>query len=90
MFKQYATETNDQRLVAWLQLHTIAEDVEAMKREVEMSSDPAIMEHINVKEKSARLEERLREWEAMLDPTLLTGMYLSLALGHKAYRSSFP
>ncbi|KAM0451033.1 hypothetical protein ACHAPV_010252 [Trichoderma viride] len=72
IFKQYATDTNDQRLVAWLQLHNIAEDIEAMKREAEMSSDPAVVEHINVKEKSARFEQRLREWEATLDPKLLT------------------
>ncbi|EHK50144.1 hypothetical protein TRIATDRAFT_314369 [Trichoderma atroviride IMI 206040] len=72
LFKQYATDTNDQRLVAWLQLHNIAEDVEAMKTEAEMSSDPAVVEHINIKEKSTRFEQRLREWEAMLDPKLLT------------------
>ncbi|GFP60252.1 hypothetical protein TASIC1_0017001400 [Trichoderma asperellum] len=72
IFKQYATETNDRRLVAWLQLQIIAEDVEAMKREAEMSSDPAVVEHINVKEKSALLEQRLRDWEAKLDRTLLT------------------
>lgn len=81
IFKQYATDTNDQRLVAWIQLQTIAEDVEAMKREAEMSSDPAVVEHINVKEKSAQFEQRLREWEATLDPKVLTGMYLSLRLG---------
>jgi hypothetical protein len=80
LFKQYATEMNDQRLVAWLQLHIIAEDVEAMKRDVEMSSDPSVVEHSNVKEKSARLEQRLREWEAMLDPKLLTGKSLSSIL----------
>jgi hypothetical protein len=75
-------ETIDQRLVAWLQLHSIAEDAEAMKREVEMSSNPAVVEYINIKEKSALFEQRLREWEAMLNPTLLIGMHLSLTLGH--------
>ncbi|KAL6886785.1 hypothetical protein GGI43DRAFT_418359 [Trichoderma evansii] len=72
IFKQYAIETNDQRLVAWVQLQSIAEDIEAMKREAEMSSDPATVEHINIKEKSALFKQRLREWEAVLDPTLLT------------------
>lgn len=51
-----------------------------MKREAESSSDPAVVEHINVKEKSAQLEQRLREWEAALDPKILTGTYLSLRL----------
>ncbi|PNP39595.1 hypothetical protein TGAMA5MH_08614 [Trichoderma gamsii] len=72
IFKQYATDTNDQRLVSWLQLQAIAEDVEGMKREAEMSSDPAVVEHINVKEKSAQFEQRLREWEAALDPRIMT------------------
>lgn len=81
IFKQYATDTNDQRLVSWLQLQAIAEDVEGMKREAEMSSDPAVVEHINVKEKSAQFEQRLREWEAALDPKIMTGMYLYSRLG---------
>lgn len=90
IFKQYATETNDRRLVAWLQLQIIAEDVEAMKREAEMSSDPAVVEHINVKEKSALLEQRLRDWEAKLDRTLLTGMYSSVTLGHTSSPYKLP
>ncbi|KAM0511042.1 hypothetical protein ACHAPE_010303 [Trichoderma viride] len=95
IFKQYATDTNDQRLVAWIQLQIIAEEVEAMKREAEMSSDPAVVEHINVKERSAQFEQRLREWEAMLDPKILTVICFdhnvqSLSLPSLATKSDAP
>jgi len=73
LFLRHGQSTNDRRLVAWVRLQLIAEDIESMKRNAELRSDPIFIEANSIKSDFALFQERLKIWEKGLDPLLWTG-----------------
>lgn len=78
-FEEHATSPNDKRLIAWVRLQLIAEDVEKMKTNVESRTDSLFTDKDMVKNDLSLFDDRLAEWEAGTSPALLSGMLLHLA-----------
>lgn len=74
LFTRHARNVEDRRLVAWLRLQSIAEDIESMKQNAEMRRDPTFMEESSFKNDFALFQDRLRLWENALDPVLWVGL----------------
>lgn len=64
---------NDRRLVAWLRLQAIAEDIESMKQNAESRSDPSFVSSNSIRNDFSLLQDRLKTWESTLDPVLWIG-----------------
>jgi hypothetical protein len=73
IFLKNSQNLNDRRLVAWLRLQSIAEDIESMKQNAEMRQDPSFMEATSIKNDFSLFQDRLKSWETALDPALWIG-----------------
>jgi hypothetical protein len=73
LFLQNSQTINDRRLVAWLRLQSIAEDIESMKQSAEIRLDPSFLETTSIKNDFSLFHERLRSWKIELDPVLWIG-----------------
>jgi hypothetical protein len=73
LFLRSSQNINDRRLVAWLRLQSIAEDVESMKQSAEMKLDPSFLETTSITNDFSLFHDRLRSWENELDPVLWIG-----------------
>lgn len=72
IFAEHALTANDKRLVAWMKLQGIAEDVENMKSNVELRADSTLTERESVKSDLSLFNDRLGEW-AVQNELLLDG-----------------
>lgn len=75
LFELHAASADDHRLVAWLRLQLIAEEVENMKQELEMRHPPNVPLLKELEYSS--LDERLQEWESVYGSTVMNGELLS-------------
>ena len=73
LFLKHCRDINDRRLVAWLRLQSIAEDIESMKQNAEMRYDPLSMERMDIKYDFSLIQDRLKSWETTLDSALWIG-----------------
>lgn len=73
LFQQHAQSDNDRRLVAWIRLLYIAENVESMKQNAEIRANPFFLDSSSVRSDISLFFDRLKTWEDALDPTLWTG-----------------
>ena len=78
LFLKNCHDINDRRLVAWLRLQSIAEDIESMKQSAEMRYDALSMEAIDIKNDFLLLQDRLKSWETALDSALWIGKSVTL------------
>jgi hypothetical protein len=82
-FLRSSQNTNDRRLVAWLRLQSIAEDIESMKQNAEMRLDPSFMEATSIKNDFSLFHDRLKSWEHGLDSALWVGKWLVVVGLHR-------
>jgi hypothetical protein len=73
LFLRNSQDINDRRLVAWLRLQSIAEDIESMKQNAELKLDPSFLESTSIKNDFSLFHDRLRSWETELGPVLWIG-----------------
>lgn len=71
-FQENAGPINDRRLIAWLQLQSIADDVENMKQNAEIHAEGAI-DSDSTHNDIALCRDRLRTWEEEMEPAVWTG-----------------
>ncbi|KAK5053342.1 hypothetical protein LTR84_002316 [Exophiala bonariae] len=74
LFKQSSRDPNDQRLLAWLKLQSIAEDIEKTKVKIANPAVGSATEAGRFKDDIALFEARLRDWEAITEVALLNGI----------------
>lgn len=79
LFSRDNPNVNDRRLVAWLRLQSIAEDIEKMKQNAEVRSDLLFMDATNIKNDFLLFRDRLKSWEYALDPVLWIGKKVTAA-----------
>ncbi|KAE9368980.1 hypothetical protein N431DRAFT_486396 [Stipitochalara longipes BDJ] len=70
LFLRSSQNINDRRLLAWLRLQSIAEDIESMKQNAEMRLDQSFLETTSIKNGFSLFHDRLKSWENELDPVL--------------------
>lgn len=70
IFAERASTVNDKKLVAWMKLQNIAEDVENMKSNVELKVDSVLTERESVKNDLSLFNDRLKEWAVQNEPLL--------------------
>ena len=73
LFLRSSQNINDRRLLAWLRLQSIAEDIESMKQNAEMRLDQSLLETTSIKNGFSLFHDRLKSWENELDPVLWIG-----------------
>ena len=86
LFYRNCRSINDRRLVAWLRLQLIAEDIENMKRNAEMRFDPSFIDASSIKNDFSLFQDRLKSWENALDPVLWIGKESWYLLGSMLMR----
>lgn len=82
-FAEHATSLNDKRLVAWVKLQLIAEDIERMKTNMEAHEGSAGLSanRKNLQEDISVFVNRLSLWEAALESGILNGTNLHPSRG---------
>lgn len=73
-FAEHATTTNDKRLIAWVKLQLIAEDIERMKTNIESQTESIFTDKEAVKNDLSMFSNRLSDWERMTKEPVLNGM----------------
>lgn len=69
------TKLGDRRLLAWLRLQLIVEDVESMKQGVETRAEATALGYETFKDDFELFSDRLQEWEKATDPELINGEF---------------
>lgn len=72
-FSRNVKTLEDRRLLAWLRLQNIVEDIESMKQGVEMRADTTALESEAFRDDFELFSDRLREWEKSTDHELKNG-----------------
>jgi hypothetical protein len=83
LFFRSSQTINDRRLVAWLRLQLIAEDIESMKQNAELKLDPSLTEETSIKNDFSLFHDRLKSWENELDPVLWIGKLVAVFTLHR-------
>lgn len=73
-FAEHATSINDKRLVAWVRLQLIAEDIEKMKTNIESRAESIFTEKEAIRNDLSLFSNRLSDWETITREPVLNGV----------------
>ena len=79
-FSRNVTILEDRRLLAWLRLQNIVEDIESMKQGVEMRAEATMLENEAFRDDFELFSDRLQEWEKNTDHELKNGKFDQMRL----------
>lgn len=76
-FAEHALSTNDKRLIAWVRLQLVAEDIEKMKTNIESRAESIFTDKEAIKNDLSLFSNRLCDWEMITREPVLNGMLCS-------------